>query len=145
MANSAGDIPTPKSIVLLQGFCMSFLFVAVYALAYLFTADLVAAHVAETGGFWQVWGPSLLISLVATLPCCATMFLFKTKRIVPMGFACLAVYYLLFLVAIARGGYTGPETAYLTHLVSMYMLPPVVLGNLLGWGSYLLWFRRREL
>lgn len=132
-----------KSITILMGFCLSFLFVVVFVLAYMFTADFVADHVPETGGFWAIWLPPVLISLAASLPCCCLMFLFRKKIVVPVAFAFFAVYYLVFFIALAAG-YGGDSRGMLSQIVRLYMLPPVVVGNLLSWGSYLLFFRKRD-
>lgn len=133
-----------KSITLLMGFCLSFLFVVVFVLAYMFTADLVAANVPETSeSFWDIWLPPVLISLGASVLCCALMFLFKSKMIVPVGFGFLAVYYVIFLITILFGA--GGENAwFLERAVRIYMLPPVIIGNLLSWGSYLIYFRKKR-
>ena len=64
------------------------------------------------------------------------IFLVRNKLIVPMGFFFLAVYYVVFRVVLFRD-YSGAELAYLTQMVRLYLLPPVIVGNLLGWGSYL--------
>lgn len=131
-----------SSITMLSGFCLSFLYVVVFVLAYMMTADWVAAHApGETGGFWAVWGPPFLISLAAAIPCCCLIFLLRNQLIVPVGFTFLAIYYLILLAALRRG-YSGAQLAYLTQMIRLYMLPPVAVGNLLGWGTYLLIKRR---
>lgn len=129
-----------------MAFCLSLLFAVIFVLAYMLTADLVAQHVPEeTGSFFAVWLPPILISLAASILCSATMFLFKTKLIVPVSFLFLAAYYILFSL-ILRGYYSGPEDglAVLMQLVRVYMLPAALMSNLVGWGSYLLYFKKKD-
>ena len=58
-----------NSITVLSGFCLSFLYTVVFVLAYMLTADWVAAWIPQpTGSFLQVWGPPFLISLAAAIP-----------------------------------------------------------------------------
>ncbi len=126
------------SITILSGFCLSFLYVLVFALAYILTSGWVAVKVPQnTGTFGAVWGPPFLISLVAAIPCCSLIFLLKNKLVVPVGFSFLAIYYLIFLLVLHRD-YSGVELAYLNQMLRLYLMPPTVVGNFLGWGSYLL-------
>lgn len=133
-----------NSITVLSGFCLSFLYTIVFVLAYTLTADWVATWIPQpTGNVLQVWGPPFLISLAASIPCCCLIFLVQNKLIVPMGFFFLAVYYAVFRIVLFRD-YSGVELAYLTQMVRLYLLPPVIVGNLLGWGSYLILRRRNR-
>lgn len=131
-----------SSITMLSGFCLSFLYVLAFALTYILTSGWVAAGVPQqTGNFAAVWGPPFLVSLMAGIPCSCLIFFIKNKLVVPVGFSFLAIYYLIFLVVLHRD-YSGVELAYLSQMLHLYMLPPAVVGNLLGWGSYLLIKRR---
>ncbi|MGI6403678.1 MAG: hypothetical protein ACOX0K_05555 [Oscillospiraceae bacterium] len=133
-----------SSITILSGFCLSFLYAMVFVLAYMLTADWVAAWTpGPTGDILAVWGPPFLISFLAAIPCCCLIVPLQNKLIVPVGFLFLALYYLIFLVVLYRD-YSGIELAYLTQMVHLYMLPPAAVGNLLGWGSYLILRRRNK-
>lgn len=147
MTSPEAKIKSKGSIVLMQAFAFSAALVAVFALCYVLSAGLIASYLpAETGGFLQVWGPPVLISLVASILCCLLMFLFKTKRIVPMGFAMLVIYYVVLQVAV-RTGYNGPpeSMAIFTQMIRLYTLPPVIVGNLVSWASYLFYFKKRDI
>ncbi|MDL2258418.1 hypothetical protein LJC42_04615 [Eubacteriales bacterium OttesenSCG-928-K08] len=135
------------SIVLMQAFAFSAALVVVFVLAYMLSADLVARSVPEqTGGLLQVWGPPILISLAASVLCCLMMFLFKTKKIVPIAFAMLFVYYLVLQIVVhtTYDGGGADATAIFSHVINLYVLPPVIVGNIISWVSYLLYFKKRE-
>ena len=136
-----------KNTMLLMAFTLSMLLIALFVLAYMLTADLVALYANyETGSFLEVWLPPFLICLVVSTVCCCLMFLLKTKITVPVAFALLALYYMVFTV-ILRTNYsgTGEGLAILLQMIRVYMLPAVLTGNLLCWSAYLLYFKKRDL
>lgn len=132
-----------KSLVILKGFSLSFLFAAVFVIGYIFSADLIAQIIPEeTGGFLAVWGPAALIALVCSTLCCLFFLVLKDKLVVPVAFFFLAVFYLIMLLALsfrdeASLGGIGLQ------FVSIYALPPALIGNMLSWGIYLLIRRKR--
>lgn len=134
------------SILLMQAFAFSAVLVMVFALAYILSADLVARSVpAQTGNFLEVWGPPALISLVASVLCCLLMCLFRVKKLVPYAFSLLAVYYLVLLVAIkTTSGGDALAGSLLLQALNLYVLPPVIIGNLVAWTSYLFFFKKSE-
>lgn len=147
MTSPEYKIKTKGSIVLMQAFALSAALVVLFVLAYLLTADLVAQSVpAQTGSFLQVWGPPVLISLAVSVLCCLLMFLFKVKRIVPLAFAMLVVYYAVLQIAV-RTGYSGTPEAMdiFAQMIRLYTLPPVIVGNLVAWPSYLFYFKKRDI
>jgi len=134
-----------KNTIVLKSFALSFLFVLVYALSYYIGAGIISGlTLPERGGFFAVWGPVSLIAIVASLICCLPMLGLKDKILVPAGFLFIIVYYLIILFIFLLSG-SEADRPLIIQLVSLYALPPAVFGNLVGWGIYLLWCRRRKL
>lgn len=133
-----------KNNLLLSSFVLSLFFIIVFVLAYFLTVDIVASVVpVESGGFFEVWLPPVLISLTAAILCCSTMFLFLNKLIVPIAFLFLMLYYVLFwvIIQIIYSG-SSEESAILTRIISIYMLPPLLIGNFITFSSYMLIFKK---
>lgn len=133
-----------KNSLLIKGFSLSFLFLCVFLLGYILSADLIMRlFPAETGDFVAVWGPPALISLVCSVLCCSLMAFFSEKIIIPVAFLFIALFYGLFLLATLTQ--SDPALQNLgARMVSIYALPAVVLGNILSWGQYLLYRRIRK-
>ncbi len=129
----------PKSAMLLYSFCLSLLFVGVYALAYGFLIDklelLFAAQPVPVRNILQ----SVLPGLAGSIVCCATWFLFKDKRLVPAAYLWLILYALAALVAMVF--LTGGEE-YRIFLYFFAMLVPV--GLVSGAAASFLLFRRHK-
>lgn len=125
-----------KNVLIIKAFSLSVLFLVLFFLAYLLSADIVANTVGmDTGSFFAVWLPPCLISLAASLFCCAFMLLFEDKLLVPSAFVFFAVYYLICLMVL----YTVVEAPLRpagTQLISLYLLLPALFGNLTSWGIY---------
>lgn len=132
-----------KNVLVIKAFCLSLLFLVLFVLAYLLSADIVANAVgADTGSFFAVWLPPCLISLAASLFCCAFMLLFEDKLLVPAAFVFFAAYYLICMIVL----YTAVNAslkAVGTQLINLYLLLPTLLGNLASWGIYL-FIKRKE-
>ncbi|MHC1787694.1 MAG: hypothetical protein AB9880_11620 [Christensenellales bacterium] len=130
-----------RSALLIKGFSLSFLFVGLFVTAYLLAGELLARlFPALTGGFFAVWGPQTLLSLLCSLLCCALMACLQDKIIVPLAFSFIALFYLISLIAaLTQGG--GEIGGAAVWIISLYALPPALLGNLLAWGIY--WLRGR--
>ena len=127
-----------KNVLLIKAFSLSFLFVAVFVGCYLVAASVVAeATQAETGGILAVWGAPMRVALIGSLICCLVMLPIQDKVLVPVTFLFLAVYYVLFLVILASNT-TGVDRAVGAQLISIYMLPVAVVGNIVSWGLYYL-------
>lgn len=123
-----------------MAFSLSLLFIVLFALAYILSADIVAsASARDTGNFFEVWLPPILVGLAASLVCTGIMFVIKTKRMVPVAFTLLALYYVLgnVLLRILLHDDTLPT---LLQVLRLYMLPPVIIGNLLAWIAYRLFY-----
>lgn len=140
--NQLASKAKPKSTLLLMAFCLSMLYVVVFFLSYVMTADLVAAAVPETtGNFLQVWLPPSLICIVASLLCTSPLLFFKNKLVVPAAFSFIALYTaLLFIYAITQEAATREV---LVQMILLYLVLPALWGNLFGWGGYLLLRRRK--
>ncbi len=140
---ASGNNKSNKNQIVLKGFALSFLFVAVFVLGYILSAELVAQLFPyETGSLMAVWGPSIMISLVCSLVCCSLMFLFHEKTVVPSAFVFIAVYYLVLLLVAALKDDSELRGVGM-QLISIYALPPTILGNLLSWGIYYLYLQRK--
>ncbi len=128
-----------KSSTVIKGFSLSFLFIAIFVLGYVFSANLVVRlFPSETGGFFAVWGPPALISLACSLLCCSLMALFKEKIIVPIAFLFIALFYIILIMSSLI--YRDAELRGLgVRMVSIYALPAMLLGNLSSWGIYRLY------
>lgn len=133
-----------KNSLLIKGFSLSFLFLCIFLLGYMLSADLITRlFPAETGDFIDVWGPPALISLVCSLLCCSLMAFFTEKVIIPVAFLFIALFYVLFILATLTQN--DPALRILgAQMVSIYALPAVVLGNILSWGLYFLYRRSRK-
>ena len=128
-----------KSSLVIKGFSLSFLFIAIYVLGYVLSANLlVHLFPAETGGFFAVWGPPALISLVCSLLCCSLMILFKEKIIVPIAFLFITLFYIIFIISSLI--HNDAEIRGLgVRMVSIYALPAMLLGNFSSWEIFCLY------
>ncbi len=125
-----------KNVLLIKAFCLSLLFIVLFVLAYLLSADIVAGAVgSETGSFFTVWLPPCLVSLAASLLCCLFMLIFEDKLLVPSAFVFFAAYYLICL-AVLFAAVDSSLRAVGIQLVNMYLLLPALFGNLTSWGIY---------
>ena len=128
---------TRKNVLVIKAFSLSLLFLVLFVLAYLLSADLVADAVgADTGSFFAVWLPPCLISLAASLFCCTFMLLFEDKLLVPAAFVFFAAYYFICMIVLYTA-VNGSLRAAGVQLINLYLLLPTLLGNLMSWGIYL--------
>lgn len=77
---------------------------------------------------------ALLIALAGTAVCCLLFFL-PDKRVAPYGFAGLAVVLAMFYVAAAA--MSAPARGNMMHLITLFGLAPVLVGNAAVWPLYL--------
>ena len=133
-----------KNTIVLKAFSLSFLFVLVFAVTYYLGGGVISdLSLPERGGFLTVWGPVSIIAIVASLICCLPMIGLQDKILVPAGFLFLVIYYLIVLIVFLFSG-DSADRPMIMQLVNLYFLPPVLFGNLIGWGAYLLWQRNRR-
>ena len=104
---------------------------------YFCTAALLAGPLYRTVSFGGETVTSMLhtiiITAISTLLCCL-LFLLKDKRVVPYGFAGLAVILLMFCAA----AWMLPQETRgsMLRLFLTVGLPPVLLGNAVSWPIY---------
>ena len=104
---------------------------------YFCTAALLAGPLYRTVSFGGETITSMLhtiiITVISTLLCCL-LFLLKDKRVVPYGFAGLAVILLMFCAA----AWMLPQETRgsMLRLFLTVGLPPVLLGNAVSWPIY---------
>lgn len=104
---------------------------------YFCTAALLAGPLYRTVSFGGETVTSMLhttiITVISTLLCCL-LFLLKDKRVVPYGFAGLAVILLMFCAA----AWMLPQETRgsMLRLFLTVGLPPVLLGNAVSWPIY---------
>lgn len=131
------------NILILKGFMLSFVFLAIYFLAYFFFGKLVQGAGSNTGNFIDVWGPPFLIAFIASLLCCLFFLILKQKEQVPVAFTFLTILYIIVIVyinATEAEEYRAVETAF----INLYCLPCLICGNLLGWGLFFLLNKRNK-
>lgn len=118
---------------------ISFLLLAAYAVGYV-VFFLISGDGGETGGFWAVWGPPLVVGVAVSLIACIPMRFIKKPILVAWGMALLAVYYLVLLIAmLTTAGTKDPATA--AYVLTLFCLPCVIPGNIFAWIA---WWRLRE-
>ena len=132
----------PKSATLLYSFCLSLLFVGVYAIAYGFLIDRLELAFAAQSVAVRNALQSVLPGLTGSAVCCATWFLFKDRRLVPAAYLWLIVYALAALVAMAFIT-SGEEYRIFLYFFALLVPTGLVSGAA---ASFLLYrqFRRRE-
>lgn len=131
-----------KSTLVLNSFCLSILFLAVYAMAYLLLLDGLDAFLAgKMPLFWINVLESLIPALIGTFVCNVLHFVFAEKRLVPAAF----VWLLLYAVAVTAYllAYSPAEARGTTLKLLMMVVPPCVLSGCAL--SAFLYLRHRKL
>lgn len=82
---------------------------------------------------------TLIIAFIGTAVCCL-LFLLKDKRVAPYSFLGLAITLCMFYSAVLL--LEGDERSLMLHLVTLYGLAPVLVGNAVTWCIYLNMKRR---
>ncbi len=123
-----------KSPIVLAAFGAAVLFLLIFAVAYALLAGPLYRAVSLSSAVATNALHSFLISIVGTAVCCL-LFLLKDKRVVPYGFAGLAVALCMFYIAaLLLEGYARSNMIY---LITAYGLFPVLVGNTAAWPIYL--------
>ena len=124
-----------KSPLALAAFGAALLDLCVFCVLSFVLAEPLYRTVAFDSGVVTTTVHALIIAALGTALCCL-LFLLRDKRVVPYGFAVLAVILCLFYTAAlsledtaARGG--------TLRLISLFGLAPVLLGNAGSWPVYL--------
>ena len=145
MANNKQSARSGKfgNILILKGFMLSFIFLAIYVFAYIGFGRLMQEAGSNTGNFLNVWGPPFLVALPASLLCCLSFLILKQKEQVPVAFAFLLILYIIAIVYVnvaEAEEYRAAEAAF----INVYCLPCIICGNLLGWGLLFLLHKRNK-
>ena len=126
---------TRKSPVVMLGFCMGLLFAAVFWVLAMLLAEPLFYHVSVAGNAVLTSALHCMIIAVLGTAVCCLFFLLSDKRIVPIGFAFLAVFMLTFY---AMAFMTDAEGRLgLLYFVTLHFLAPVLVGNAVSWALYL--------
>lgn len=123
-----------KSPIALAAFGAALLDLCVFGLMYALLAGPLYRTVALGSGLATTVAHALIIAAVGTAVCCL-LFLLKDKRVVPYGFAGLAVVLCMFYAAAMLGDPAAKHN--MLTLITMYGLAPVLLGNAATWPIYL--------
>lgn len=128
-----------KSPIAIAALGAAMLDLCVYGVLYALLAGPLYRHVTLESGLATTVVHALVIAVLGTAVCCL-LFLLKDKRVVPYGFAGLAVALCMFYAAAML--LEGAARTNMLALISMYGLAPVLLGNLISWPIYLQMKRR---
>lgn len=123
-----------KSPIALAAFGAALLDLCVFGLLYALLAEPLYRTVTLGGGVATTALHSMIIAALGTAVCCL-LFLLRDKRVVPYGFAGLAVILCMFYAAALLLESTARSN--LMALISWYGLAPVLLGNAVTWPIYL--------
>ncbi len=127
-----------KSPVALAAVGMTLVFLLLFGMLYALLAEPLYALIHFSSPTLTNAVHSLIIAVVGTGLCCL-FFLLRDKRLVPYGFAGLAVVLVMFYAAsfLER----GDARRVLLYIISSYGLIPVLTGNLVSWTVYGRWKR----
>ena len=132
----------PKSASMLYSFCLSLVFLAVYAILYGVLIDwLETQFSAQSVGLRNLF-ESVLPGLAGTLVCCPLFFAFKDRRLVPAAYLWLIVYAVVAVVTMLFIT-NGEEFRIFLYFFGMFVPVGLVSGSL---ASFLLLrsFNRRK-
>ena len=132
----------PKSASMLYSFCLSLVFLAVYALLYGFLFDWLETQLALQSVPLRNLFESVVPGLAGTLVCCPLFFAFKDRRLVPAAYLWLIVYALVAVVTMLFLT-SGEEFKIFLYFFGMFVPVGLVSGAL---ASFLLLrrFNRRK-
>ncbi|MDR1765138.1 MAG: hypothetical protein LBR77_03420 [Lachnospiraceae bacterium] len=92
----------PKSTLLLYSFCLSFVLLAIYGVAYYFLIDALEYALASSPTFVRNVAECLVPGIVGTAVCCLLYALpHKDRRVIPVSYLWLWLYGVLSLVVMA--------------------------------------------
>ena len=122
-----------KSPIALFSFLTAVLFLLVYGILFSVLTDPLYRYVSLGNPLLTTAAHALIVSLSGTLVCCLA-FLLPDKRIAPLGFLGLAVFFGLSCLAAAFLG--AGARAVMLELIALYGLGPAAVGNAVGWTIY---------
>ena len=128
-----------KSPIALAAFGAAVLYMVIFGVLYGLLAGPLYRAVALSTPTATTAAHSLIIAVIGTAVCCL-LFLLKDKRVAPYSFLGLAIALCMFYSAVLL--LEGDERSLMLHLVTLYGLAPVLVGNAVTWPIYLKMKRR---
>ena len=122
-----------KSPIVLISFLTGVLFLLIYGFFYTVLTDPLYRLISLGNPVMSTVVHGFLISLTGTAVCCLAFFL-PDKRIAPLGFAALAVFFAL--TCLAAAFLDADARKVMLGLIALYGLGPVVVGNAMAWSIY---------
>lgn len=134
-----------KSTFLLYAFALSFVYVAVYLVAYILLLEPIDSLLpAEMPRTLVNLIESVLPALVATGLCMLPFHTIQDKRIVPGAFAFVLLYALAVLIAIPFSFEDAGDRASFLRLYALFVPVPVLMGCLASALAYVRAMRKRR-
>ena len=135
-----------KSTLLLNSFCLSIVFGAVYAAAFIFLVDPLHALMDGAGIFWTNLVESLVPAVAGTGICSISWLIFKEKRMMATAYAWLLVFaFACFVTVMMLFGSDVPEAKTMFLQVFMMLVPaPILTGGILSVFLYCRYLKQRE-
>ena len=122
-----------KSPMMLICFLTAVLFLLIYGFFFTVLTEPLYRYLSFDNSVLTTAVHGFLISLVGTAVCCLA-FLLPDKRIAPLSFATLSVFFALFCIAAAF--LDADARTVMLGLITMYGLGPMVVGNAVAWSVY---------
>lgn len=124
-----------KSTMIVNSFCLSILFLAVYICAYLLMLDGLDGLMAGKLPVWLInIIESVLPALTGSMLCCVLHFVFKEKKLVPAAYTWLFLYMIGAVIYILAG---LPKEDRVFAFQLMLMIVPASLITGCGLSAYL--------
>lgn len=126
-----------KSTLLLYSFCLCWVFIAVYGLAFFFLVPPLHALIGGAPVLLVNLAESLVPAILGAAVCGLAWLLPGDRRLLPASYLWLALLMLACLIALLIM-LRGEATALVLQFFAMFVLPPILLG---GGLSLLLYYR----
>lgn len=132
---------TLKSPLVLSCFSLGMVYHVIFGILYVLLSEPLYRYVRIGNDEVSTALHAILIALAGTAVCCI-FFGLRDKRIVPGAFAFLAVSLISgYLVTL---NLPADRRSLMIHLITLYGMGPVVLGNAVSWSLYLRIRRRKR-
>ena len=134
-----------KSTLLLNSFCLSFLFALVYAAAFYLMIDPLHSILGGLPPFLENLAESVLPAMLGTAVCSISWLIFKEKRMMLASYIWLLVIALAALITmiILLWGESAQIVAFL-HVFLMLVLAPLLLGSAVAVYLYSRYWKRKH-
>lgn len=124
---------TAKSPLVLHCFSLGLVFCFIFAGMYALLTEPLHTYVRIVNDTFSTTLHAVLIASAGTVVCCI-FFMLRDKRIVPGAFTFLAIFLLVgYLMTFEL---SADRRNLMQHLLSLYGLGPILLGNAISWGIY---------